>query len=765
VELHVHSLARKYRIANYFSAEMSQIPDEIGGGGGGGEGDRGGPDTQTVPVPDPAGGNTSSSTATQPPKEIENTIGLNLGSTYKQCSTSRAAANTMTVTEIKDGVCQTAATGAPKIGSLDWPGDDSVLKTFHGSRISKNGKTVNESISSSFDPRNLTCMCCPDPHHVLVSNKPLVLIFSDQNFVSNLSGGDGNCIAVLRAENASLCELAELAIEVLDKHTLPPGSILIFGSASHLFRVGTSQYASDWINLTNRCSQKWKGTTVCPLIPTIRNSCPGSLARDISTLASWLGRVYAHSTTGLLDTWKYLLLIADSACSASPSLEIAKIPLPTSISLGSVQPHTFVYHSACPVNLNGMNRKATYNALKILITTLNRDFSTNLDTEKILAGNWANADPDTEGGEVGMDTSAPANSKHIVIIGASNMKRLVPLLLESGYTVTDLTRPSWIATPDNVARITELINTMDLSPGYTLIMELFGNSTFRYEQFDGTMALPFKTGNVYHMEGRIGVCEEDAFVRLVNNLDALLNVGKPDIKLFVPPLPRYLFTGCCNHKNHSTNLSDPDHADTLLASTMKFRSILKTALLKKGTDSFFVLDGIGSLIGIPPGGNRGSNKSVIPELEKITGKDGVHFTDTGYKNLTNAMVAAISGIQAGTLTKTKSSHLAAEGADSDAWSRRKEVFFWRGFSSPVGAQIPSKGPAALSTDYHYQEGGEQAGFNPGWRGRIASGGRGGRAARGDPGSRHLRGHGRGPYRGGRGNENAGMQPKYYHPYK
>jgi hypothetical protein len=48
-----------------------------------------------------------------------------------------------------------------------------------------------------------------------------------------------------------------------------------------------------------------------------------------------------------------------------------------------------------------MDRKATYTVLKTLIQTLNRDFSTNLDTEKILANCWAAdktgiADSDTD---------------------------------------------------------------------------------------------------------------------------------------------------------------------------------------------------------------------------------------------------------------------------------------------------------------------------------------------------------------------------------
>jgi hypothetical protein len=133
---------------------------------------------------------TGNNTGTKQPHK-ETTSGLNLGNSYKQCSISRSAASTMTVTEIKNGVCVTSATGAPKIGGLDWPDDDLVLKTFHGARISKNSRTVIECVSCSFDPRNLTCLGCLEPHHILNSSKRTVLAFTDQSFVPFLSGGGG----------------------------------------------------------------------------------------------------------------------------------------------------------------------------------------------------------------------------------------------------------------------------------------------------------------------------------------------------------------------------------------------------------------------------------------------------------------------------------------------------------------------------------------------------------------------------------------------
>jgi hypothetical protein len=59
-------------------------------------------------------------------------------------------------------------------------------------------------------------------------------------------------VAIFRYEDATLSELVNIALEVLDKQTIHPGLVLLFGSASHLFKVGASCYAADWVQLLMR---------------------------------------------------------------------------------------------------------------------------------------------------------------------------------------------------------------------------------------------------------------------------------------------------------------------------------------------------------------------------------------------------------------------------------------------------------------------------------------------------------------------------------
>jgi hypothetical protein len=139
------------------------------------------------------------------------------------------------------------------------------------------------------------------------------------------------------------------------------------------------------------------------------------------------------------------------------------------------------------------------------------------------------------------------------------------------------------------------------------------------------------------------------------------------------------------------------------------------------------MDGVGSLIGIPPGGNRGSIKSILPEIEKISAKDGVHYENTGYENLCTAITTAIREMQNGSLTKLRGNKPEVSGAAADGAGggpRRKEVFFWRGFSSPVGASYAARPPMELENGSQPLEQNSGGRFRGGGRHRGGGPGRG-----------------------------------------
>jgi hypothetical protein len=66
----------------------------------------------------------------------------------------------------------------------------------------------------------------------------------------------------------------------------------------------------------------------------------------------------------------------------------------------------------------------------------------------------------------------------------------------------------------------------------------------------------------------------------------LLNMVKPLFALcalfltvIMPPLPRYIFSGCCREAGHSTNIGNDGYSGRLLDECLHFRKVLKTSLV------------------------------------------------------------------------------------------------------------------------------------------------------------------------------------------
>jgi hypothetical protein len=134
-----------------------------------------------------------------------------------------------------------------------------------------------------------------------------------------------------------------------------------------------------------------------------------------------------------------------------------------------------------------MDHKATGELLYSLINGLNLEFKTNLNANIIVAYSWVTDPGPFE--KLPEELPVPETSKskkHIVIAGASNMKRLAPALKMASYEVTDLSQPSWLATAENIELLAGKISSLSLGGDSVLELELFGNSTFRFRQFDDT---------------------------------------------------------------------------------------------------------------------------------------------------------------------------------------------------------------------------------------------------------------------------------------
>jgi hypothetical protein len=118
---------------------------------------------------------------------------VDLGSGYTQCRAAREAAFVSTVVDIScnENMLSTETKKWDRIGTLDKQLDDEIKDCFKGARIEKNGVTVNQFLSCSFDPATLLCITCGREHKVLEGEGgPDCFAVTDQNFIGTLPGTD-----------------------------------------------------------------------------------------------------------------------------------------------------------------------------------------------------------------------------------------------------------------------------------------------------------------------------------------------------------------------------------------------------------------------------------------------------------------------------------------------------------------------------------------------------------------------------------------------
>jgi hypothetical protein len=233
----------------------------------------------------------------------------------------------------------------------------------------------------------------------------------------------------------------------------------------------------------------------------------------------------------------------------------------------------------------------------------------------------------------------------------------------------------------------------------------------RYEQLDGTMAMPFKVGGKFHLEGKVCVCGNTILTELIKKLkpvfDAISEIG--GYLLFLSPLPRYLFNGCCSDAEHCVGVDTSEYVHGLLHYILALRGICKNALLKMNISRFWVPDMVGKML---PACNGIAELAV--GFREIAAADGVHFTESGYEKIADTIHTCSKNL----LVKNSiPSILSLSAAATPVNPGKQKTYYWRGFISPVGSQRPKNSHAAYLQS-HPSGGGK-------WKGHPVNVGRAG----------------------------------------
>ena len=201
--------------------------------------------------------------------------------------------------------------------------DENDCRTTNSFQVNSFNKKRN--ITASYDTAEMVCVTCSlKPGHKLLSrtrtnadplyNCPSVFILADQSFPANLpTGGDGECLRILRLEDASLSDLTDILLESLKPFAVPAGSVILIHSLSHMASVGPAAYAEDLVRARQRiCGTYRTGISVLHGLPMPQGGCSDpDVVNDLTAVACWQAAVKSGPERDILTArsfWKGLLI-------------------------------------------------------------------------------------------------------------------------------------------------------------------------------------------------------------------------------------------------------------------------------------------------------------------------------------------------------------------------------------------------------------------------------------------------------------------------
>jgi len=586
---------------------------------------------------------------------------------------------------------------------------DSLQDCFMGSRIKDREKTVNQNVSMSVDPRMRRCIVCEDNHDVMTGDKRSKgFLLTDQHSYEKMCG-DGTCLTVIRIEDGGLLELTGLLEEIVGSARMESGTIIGLGSLSYLAKVGTTCYSLEWIDCVEKIRKRFPSAQLVPLAPIPLGEMSGSLAVELVQLAFWYSKIYEGSVDRLQSTWTALVRLLtvkyDSGVVKDPTTSRI-VALPSSLRVGSAMvPQRFTESHAIIETLE-ISQEERLQLLRVLRGALAKDFG----LTGVLSSN------------VGKD-KCPEDAKEIekiVMIGASNMARTAEILKDMGYSVAEYRLKPGLISVAELETIDKGLNSLDKKDS-AIVLDLHGNLSYRFEQLDGTSALPVKISGKHHLLGPVKMVEDSVVKNMISRSKSLLQGGSGITTVVVPPIPRYINGGCCTDEGHSTNVMDKDYGVKLLEGVKHVRKIFKKEL--SGGQSW-VLDPVSVLTDRATGGCE----EELSELGPLFCEDNVHLKRTGYERLAKGILDGIT--KSIRMSKIRSAAVNISGARAH----------WHGFESEVGVRRLPYGQTWRGSGWRRGAGhGSGPGTSDRGRGSGSGSGRGYNRNRNVPYSRH--GHG------------------------
>ena len=173
------------------------------------------------------------------------------------------------------------------------------------------------------------------------------------------------------------------------------------------------------------------------------------------------------------------------------------------------------------------------------------------------------------------------------------------------------------------------------------------------------------------MLGQVVYTPDNFIAEQVATLRPVLDTVKNLDIIFIPPVPRFAFGGCCENTVHAPNTRSSSHSTFALTEHVRQRNSITKHLIDTKTKNFKVIDLLGTL---RPAQHNPLERALA--LKKITHWDNVHQTESGYKLLAGKIVEVFKELKDRQLKQHQQ-------PPADPLSGR-EIISWGGFYITVG---------------------------------------------------------------------------------
>jgi hypothetical protein len=277
----------------------------------------------------------------------------------------------------------------------------------------------------------------------------------------------------------------------------------------------------------------------------------------------------------------------------------------------------------------------------------------------------------------------PKFKKKIILVGASHMRRLQEKLTGSGIesSLVEAQPIHWRATTQLVNDLTANIKMavgMQSGDEVAIVIGALDNSYFQTRYEDGE-ATPIRRSveGIYHVDGDIVCSPLDSAKKAFNQMVPLLKSFQEYDKMFLAPIPRYLWRACCDNPAHAPNIKEDGHVEHMMAELDAVNKAWKTISYMEKIRNIKVA-------------NAGNTICDI----SWWGSDPVHPLPQGYEKLASFIVTGLESLENRRLAlnldksgtgQTKRGH-ADDGlhgslnpAKRPAWTRNDDNFVSRDF--------------------------------------------------------------------------------------